>query len=346
MDDCFAVFDILDSIKIFCDSLNEVHPNIKFTTEIQNNKCINFLDVLVNNNSTKVTTSTFCKPTNTGLYSKWSSFVPRRYKYNLVNCLLDRAYKICSSYESIYSEVDNIKVMLGRNGYPAYFLDSCVRKFFNRKYDKMLSRLEKCKNCRTVIARLPFLGDMSMQLKKELSALMEKQTWNRVILRIIDTTCSIGHNFRLKDKQKTLMKYGVVYKLTCSCGSSYIGQTRRNLINRLKEHSSSDKSEVMAAESMLSKRSGLGITVTFFSAYFCRCLMAFFLPPYNFLPPYIFCRHLMDNPDHKVDFAKPNILSSSGDFARLLILESLFIQKYEPLLNVDFKSAPLYLFNC
>ena len=59
------------------------------------------------------------------------------------------------------------------------------------------------------------------------------------------------------------------------------------------------------------------------------------------------CRHtLMDNPDHKVDFAKPNILSSSGDSARLLILESLFIQIYEPLLDVDSKSAPLYLFNC
>ena len=143
---------------------------------------------------------------------------------------------------------------------------------------------------------------LSMQLKKELSALVEKHTWNRVILRIIDNTWNIGHNFRLKDQQKTLMKYGVVYKLTCSCGSSYIGQTRRNLINRLKEHSSSDKSEVY--------------------------------------------RHLMDNPDHKLDFTKPNILSSSGDSARLLILESLFIQKNEPLLNVDSKSAPLYLFNC
>ena len=83
--------------------------------------------------------------------------------------------------------------------------------------------------------------------------------------------------------QKTLMKYGVVYKLTCSCGSSYIGQTRRNLIDRLKEHYSSDKSEV--------------------------------------------CRHLMDNPDHKVDFAKPNMLSSAGDSARLLILLSHFLFK-------------------
>ena len=98
------------------------------------------------------------------------------------------------------------------------------------------------------------------------------------------------------------MKHGVVYKLTCSCGSSYIGQTRRNLIDILKEHSSLDKSEM--------------------------------------------CPHLMDNPDHKADFAKSNILSSSGDSARLLILESLFLQKYEPLLNVDSKSASLYLFNC
>ena len=120
----------------------------------------------------------------------------------------------------------------------------------------------------------------------------------------IDTTWNIGHIFRvrLKDRQKTLMKYGVVYRLTYSCGSSYIGQTRRNLINRLKQYSNLDESEV--------------------------------------------CRHLTDNPNHKVDFAKPNIYSRVDDSARLLILESLFIQKYEPLLDVDSKFAPLYLFNC
>ena len=68
------------------------------------------------------------------------------------------------------SEVDNIKIMLGCNGYPAYLLDSCVRIFFNRKYDKMLSHHEESKNFRTVVARLPFLGDMSMQFKKSFPA--------------------------------------------------------------------------------------------------------------------------------------------------------------------------------
>ena len=56
----------------------------------------------------------------------------------------------------------------------------------------------------------PFLGDMSMQLKKELSRLSGKSIHGtEFILRIIDNTWNIGHNFRLKDQQKTLMKYGV-----------------------------------------------------------------------------------------------------------------------------------------
>ena len=95
---------------------------------------------------------------------------------------------------------------------------------------------------------------------------------------------------------------GLYNTLTRFRGSSYIGHTTRNLINRLKEHSNLDKSQV--------------------------------------------CRHITDNPDHKVDFAKPDVFSSAGDSAHLLIFEPLFIQKYEPLLNADSKSAPLYLFNC
>ena len=49
---------------------------------------------------------------------------------------------------------------------------------------------------------------------------------------------------------------------------------------------------------------------------------------------------------HKMEFAKTDILSSAGDTARLLILESIFIHEYKPLLNIDSKSDPLYLFNC
>ena len=40
------------------------------------------------------------------------------------------------------------------------------------------------------------------------------------------------------------MTSGIVYKLTCSCGSTYIGHTRRNLLRRMKEHATLEKSKL------------------------------------------------------------------------------------------------------
>ena len=97
------------------------------------------------------------------------------------------------------------------------------------------------------------------------------------------------------------MKSGIVYKLTCSCRSTYIGQTRRNLLCGIKEHVTSEKSEV--------------------------------------------CKHLLQNPSNRVDFDTTTILDSENNTARLLILESLFIQEQTPDLNKDFQSSPFMIFN-
>ena len=88
----------------------------------------------MDNSGPNPVTSTFCKPTHTGLFTKWNSFVPRRFKINLINCLLDRCHRICSSYEVICDEFEQIKVMLSRNGYPKHVLDKCIREIFNRKF--------------------------------------------------------------------------------------------------------------------------------------------------------------------------------------------------------------------
>ena len=57
------------------------------------------------------------------------------------------------------------------------------------------------------------------------------------------------------------------------------------------------------------------------------------------------CNDLQSNPNHRVDFNNPQILTSSPDKSKLLILESLYIQQLEPSLNLDSKSFPLRLFN-
>jgi len=50
--------------------------------------------------------------------------------------------------------------------------------------------------------------------------------------------------FTYKDKQYHLRRSSVVCKQTCTCGSNYIGHTRRNLITRINEHKFDQGSEV------------------------------------------------------------------------------------------------------
>ena len=63
--------------------LNGRHNSIKFTTEFEQAEQIPFLDILVKRcpNNTFVT-SVYRKKTLTGLYTKWDSFTPRKYKIN------------------------------------------------------------------------------------------------------------------------------------------------------------------------------------------------------------------------------------------------------------------------
>ena len=87
VDDCFSVFNDKKSVVEFEKILNSIHSNIAFTTELQTKNRLRFLDVLVDNSGLSLVTSTFRKPTHTGLYTKWNSFVLRRFKINLINCL-------------------------------------------------------------------------------------------------------------------------------------------------------------------------------------------------------------------------------------------------------------------
>ena len=57
-----------------------------------------FLDVHIMKTRKGVETKIFRKPTFTGLYINWQSYVPFKYKKNLLFTLLDRACKICNSY--------------------------------------------------------------------------------------------------------------------------------------------------------------------------------------------------------------------------------------------------------
>ena len=57
VDDCFSVFDDKKSVIEFEKILNSIHPKIAFTTELQSNNRLSFLNVLVSNSGPNPATS-------------------------------------------------------------------------------------------------------------------------------------------------------------------------------------------------------------------------------------------------------------------------------------------------
>ena len=96
VDDTFSLFDSKDTASRFLDFLNSRHPNIKFTMELEENREIPFLDVCIKRDHSTFSTTIHHKKTFTGLYTKWDSFTPRKYKVNLIRTLTYRCLRICS----------------------------------------------------------------------------------------------------------------------------------------------------------------------------------------------------------------------------------------------------------
>ena len=93
----------------------------------------------------------------------------------------------------------------------------------------------------------------------------------------------IGDMFKHKKLQPNLYCHNVEYKLTCSCGSIYICQTRRNLQSRLHEH---NPAAIPNQQLDLTK-------------------------------------HLLENPNHIIDFNDPEFLCSAYNTKELLIKATL-----------------------
>ena len=219
---------------------------------------------------------------------------------------MHRAHKICSSFTLLHQEFNQISLVLEKNGYPKNFLNKHIKRFMKKHYGKDIPKENIFKDPRVkkFFMRLPFIRENSPQIEKEINSFFAKLDFEAKFLLINDTN-SLKNVFKHKEQQQILHQYGVVYEISCNCGSSYIGQTSRNLITRINNHDPSSKTPQ-------------DTDVT---------------------------RHLTDNPNHAVCFHNPIILARSDHWRKLLIKETLMIQQRNPDLNSDKASIPLYLFN-
>ena len=150
---------------------------------------------------------------------KWSSLCPTKFKRNLLKCL------ISSSYKAMHLEFNNITNMLLRNGYPLHFIQNQISRFLDNKYckSKYKQKSEKHIHHPRIILKLPFIGDYSLHVEKELQSFFHCYLLHNLSLNVVHNCFKIGDMFKHKEHQHTLLRSNVVYKLTCSCDSVYIG---------------------------------------------------------------------------------------------------------------------------
>ena len=312
MDDTFLLFSSQDHVLKFHKYINSRHGNMTFTYEIEKNNSLAFLDVLVTREDT-FCTSLYRKPTFSGLYSNFDSFMPESYKKGLIYTLLHRAFVLCCSWKTFHMEVSFLKDIFRKNLFPAYFTDRCVKifldKIFTVKKVVLIAPKKELRIC------LPFLGKQSFEIKTKLCKFIDKNFPQCKLQVIFNSNTRLRNFFNFKDKIPLRVRSHILYRYTCDgCNAIYLGKTRRHYGVRIFEH--------------------LGISLTTGNKFSYNSQNINNSAILN----HINCTSCTGKSENfKI------IGSAKTDFL-LSIKETLLIHKNKPKLNTSERSVPTYLF--
>ena len=102
VDDPFLLFRSKYHVEKFRNYLNKQHKNKKFTSETEENDLLSFLDIKICHENNKFVTSVYCKPTLSGVFTNFQSFIPDIYKSGLIETLVHRSFRLSSNYENFH----------------------------------------------------------------------------------------------------------------------------------------------------------------------------------------------------------------------------------------------------
>ena len=116
VDDVFSIWPHGDcELEEFLKHLNTQRPSIRFTIEKENKGKLPFLDILIDRNNDKITTSVYRKPTHTGQYLYYTSNHPKSPKQVIVTSLKNRTIMTCSNEDDL-RKISTISLKIYRCG--------------------------------------------------------------------------------------------------------------------------------------------------------------------------------------------------------------------------------------
>ena len=229
VDDIFIIHDANICMEDLVSHFNTAHSSIKFNGDMEANNQLHFLDVqLTRRSDGTIKRGIYRKPTWSGQYTNFLSFVAMRYKRNLVKCLANRVQKICS-VDCIEHELRQIRQILLENGYPEAFLDRHLK--CHPTAQDTIQTVEKL----PLYLSLPFRGDLAADtLTKRLYTSL-RRTFNAAVLRLHFHSNRLLQT-NLKDRIPVLDSSMIIYSFVCQCSANYVGRTTRRLSERIREH--------------------------------------------------------------------------------------------------------------
>ena len=105
VDDIFVLFSSKEHLQFFVDYMNKQDKCLKFTSEAENDNSFSFLDIKITRHNQQFKTSVYRKPTFSGVFIHYESYVDQTCKKSLIDPLLFRCFSICSDYTSFDLEV-------------------------------------------------------------------------------------------------------------------------------------------------------------------------------------------------------------------------------------------------
>ena len=231
-DDSFVTFNSHEQLEKFVEYMNTKHPNIKFTFKHKHSNTFSFLDVKVCRENNKLTTPVYRRPTFSGVFTYFKSFILTVHKFGLFYTLLHRFFDISYSYEKFSTEANALKQICKLNGYLVQFINRCIKQFLQRLY--ITKAIQDTVNEKQLLMILPFLGAQSFLVSRRLQSCIRNHL----------PYCSLRMTFQSKNKLSSLFyfKYIIpkeisshlVYKFSC-CNANYYGAERHFFV-RASEH--------------------------------------------------------------------------------------------------------------
>ena len=211
----------------FTAHINSIDHNIQFTTEPELNNKLPFLDLCINvreDGGTKITI--YRKPTHTDQYLNFSSNHPLEHKRSVVRTLTHRAKEFVTTSEDQECELKHVHNALRMNGYTEWALVIPKQKAKTRPTSTNKG------NTRPPSIGLPYVQGLSERLSKTF-----RKHGVSVYHKPVNTLVYYTFHPRTLERQDAERQevWGHI-RDNMRSGHVYIGETKRPLGKRFKEH--------------------------------------------------------------------------------------------------------------